>query len=194
MEVMAGKGKVFASQMQDSSDLLARMQSSELRNRLDRDGYLLLRSVLPREQILAARSAALEQLAQLRPEVFAPGTNAAEGRAAPGASSLGLLDQQQIAHSEEVADVLHHPILFDLASHLLQGADVITTGYKWLRAVGRGEFTGVHTDRVFLGRGAENLITIWLPIGDVPVRARQHLQLSGLSAPPWWDGGSQWCA
>jgi len=31
---------------------------------------------------------------------------------------------------------------------------VVTSGYKWLRAVGAAQFTGLHTDRVFLGRGA----------------------------------------
>jgi hypothetical protein len=35
----------------------------------------------------------------------------------------------------------------------LQAEEVVTSGYKWLRAVGRSEFTGLHTDRVFLGRG-----------------------------------------
>lgn len=35
-------------------------------------------------------------------------------------------------------------------------------GYKWLRGVARGEFTGLHTDRVFLGRGSDRLLTIWL--------------------------------
>lgn len=45
---------------------------------------------------------------------------------------------------------------------------VITTGYKWLRAVARGEFTGLHTDRVFLGRGSGALLTAWLPLGSVP--------------------------
>jgi hypothetical protein len=34
--------------------------------------------------------------------------------------------------------------------------------YKWLRGVARGEFTGLHTDRVFLGRGSDRLLTIWL--------------------------------
>jgi hypothetical protein len=34
-----------------------------------------------------------------------------------------------------------------------QAGEVVTSGYKWLRAVGRSEFTGLHTDRVFLGRG-----------------------------------------
>ena len=33
----------------------------------------------------------------------------------------------------------------------------------------RGEFTGLHTDRVFLGRGSSRLLTVWLPLGDVPV-------------------------
>lgn len=32
---------------------------------------------------------------------------------------------------------------------------VVTSGFKWLRAVARAEFTGLHTDRVFLGRGAD---------------------------------------
>ena len=48
-----------------------------------------------------------------------------------------------------------------------QVEDVITTGYKWLRAVAKGEFTGVHTDRVFLGRGSSRVLTAWLPLGKV---------------------------
>ncbi len=45
--------------------------------------------------------------------------------------------------------------------------DVITTGYKWLRAVCKGEFTGVHTDKVFLGRGSPRVLTAWVPLGQV---------------------------
>ena len=44
---------------------------------------------------------------------------------------------------------------------------VMTAAYKWLRAVAAGEFTGVHTDRVFLGGGAARLVTAWIPLGDV---------------------------
>lgn len=50
---------------------------------------------------------------------------------------------------------------------LVQVPEVITTGYKWLRAVAKGEFTGVHTDRVFLGRGSSRVLTAWLPLGKV---------------------------
>ena len=44
----------------------------------------------------------------------------------------------------------------------------MTSYYKWLRAVARGEFTGLHCDRVFLGRGSRALLTAWLPLGRVP--------------------------
>lgn len=37
--------------------------------------------------------------------------------------------------------------------HVHQAEEVVTSGYKWLRAVGASQFTGLHTDRVFLGRG-----------------------------------------
>ena len=48
-----------------------------------------------------------------------------------------------------------------------RGGGAITTAYKWFRAVGGGEFTGVHTDRVFLGDGSDRLITAWLPFSEV---------------------------
>ena len=44
---------------------------------------------------------------------------------------------------------------------------VVTTEYKWLRAVARGEFTGAHTDRVYVGGGSQRLLTLWLPLGEV---------------------------
>lgn len=36
-----------------------------------------------------------------------------------------------------------------------QEEEVVTSGFKWLRAVAHAEFTGLHTDRVFLGRGVD---------------------------------------
>ena len=55
------------------------------------------------------------------------------------------------------------------ATSLSQDDDVVTTAFKWLRAVAPEEFTGVHTDRVFLGRGSPRLLTAWIPLGDCPV-------------------------
>lgn len=49
-----------------------------------------------------------------------------------------------------------------------QGEEVVTPAYKWLRAVGDHEFTGLHMDRVFMGRSAR-MLTAWIPLGRVPI-------------------------
>ena len=50
----------------------------------------------------------------------------------------------------------------------VQGSEVVTPAYKWLRAVGDHEFTGLHMDRVFMGR-SPRMLTAWIPLGEVPV-------------------------
>ena len=44
-----------------------------------------------------------------------------------------------------------------------------TYAYKWLRAVAEDEFTGAHFDSVYMGRGSQDLLTAWIPLGDIPV-------------------------
>lgn len=46
-------------------------------------------------------------------------------------------------------------------------AQVVTTRFKWLRGVAKGQFTGLHSDKVFLGQGSSRLLTAWLPITQV---------------------------
>lgn len=69
------------------------------------------------------------------------------------------------------------------SSCCLQVPDVITTGYKWLRAVCKGEFTGVHTDKVFLGRGSSRVLTAWVPLGQVmhPNSCKSYVYQSSLA-------------
>ena len=49
------------------------------------------------------------------------------------------------------------------------GTKPTTYAYKWLRAVGEEEFTGAHFDSVYMGRGSQELMTAWIPLGDIPV-------------------------
>lgn len=58
-----------------------------------------------------------------------------------------------------------HP---EVACYCIQGANVVTPAYKWLRAVGDHEFTGLHMDRVFMGR-SPRMLTAWIPLGDIPI-------------------------
>lgn len=50
--VMAGTGEVLAADMADSTPLLVSQAWGDLRGRLQRDGYLLLRDVLPASDVL----------------------------------------------------------------------------------------------------------------------------------------------
>ena len=62
------------------------------------------------------------------------------------------------------------------------GGEVITFDHKWLRGGHKGRthlkkrmstffpqdaFTGVHVDNVYMGRGTQDLLTMWIPLGDV---------------------------
>ena len=52
---------------------------------------MLIRGLLNRDSVEDARAAALEELAALRPELFAAGVPPHLGHATPGATNLGLL-------------------------------------------------------------------------------------------------------
>ena len=46
---------------------------------------------------------------------------------------------------------------------------ILTAPFKWLRSVPNGQFTGLHTDRMYMGQGSQRLVTVWTPLGDVPI-------------------------
>lgn len=165
--VKAGTGVVQTSSMIDSTPEHAARNWAFLRQRLQQEGYLMIRNVLPSPQVMEARTFLLEELHRSKPGCFAPGTSPSEARAAEGARGLGLLGRQDLAAAPPVSAVLESPALFALMQSLMQVKDVITSGHKWLRGVAQSEFTGLHTDRVFLGRGTSQLLTAWLPLGAV---------------------------
>ena len=49
------------------------------------------------------------------------------------------------------------------------GTTALTYDYKWLRVVPPKGFTGAHYDIVYMGRGTDNVLTCWTPIGDIPI-------------------------
>uniref|UniRef100_A0A061RZK2 Phytanoyl-dioxygenase n=1 Tax=Tetraselmis sp. GSL018 TaxID=582737 RepID=A0A061RZK2_9CHLO len=86
---------------------------------------------------------------------------------------------QQVAAMPNVRRVLESGRLFELMANLFQDPEVVTSDFKWLRAVAPGEFTGVHTDRVFLGKGSSRLLTAWIPLGDCPVEEGSMMVVPG---------------
>lgn len=148
----------------DSAPL--RHDPAALRDRLASDGYLLLRGLIPRDTVLAARRAILDYMAEH--EGLEPGSRPLDGVMGFQGKSVPLMGRRPITHEPAVAAVLEGPELFAFYRDLF-AQDVLTFDYKWLRAVGHEEFTGCHYDVVYMGRGTPNLLTCWVPLGDIPI-------------------------
>eukprot|EP01052_Picozoa_sp_SAG31_P011106 SAG31_NODE_622_length_13493_cov_7.301254_4_plen_350_part_00 len=154
--------------------------AAELKARLERDGYLFLKGAVPRAAVLAGQRKIARTLAAegwLR-----PGTDPRECLVDPTLDwdsphppkALGQTDTQQLLRSEEVSRVLNAPELHHIFQVLFDEKPS-SLDFKWLRAVRPGGFSGFHMDNVYMGRGSEQLHTVWIPWHDV------DLALGGLA-------------
>lgn len=165
MKVKIGKrelemGGKYLTELRDSNDILG--DTKALLERIEQDGYLLIRGFHDREQVLAARRGYLKQL-HLKGHLLQD-TNWEDGVVGPtgkGASFMGNnLDMPALL------DVVNSPKTMQFFDRFL-GGKPLTFDFKWARAVGPGEFTGSHYDIVYMGRGTKKLYTLWTPLGDI---------------------------
>ena len=136
-----------------------------LQERLRHDGYLYLKDVLPKDLVLAARKAVLSALESSG--MVLPGE---DGRLNPHSSCQ--TDQGAVpswlARCPEMLQLVESDALKNLMEKVLDSeAGVQTLDHKWLRAVGRGENSGFHTDSVYLNQGSREGLTCWIPLGNV---------------------------
>ena len=146
-----------------------------LAERLDRDGYLFLKGFLNASAINQARRFLLGEFSshfQIDSEFSLDDARLAKFSSADPqqttTASVSLLSRQDLAHSEMVLSALEAPELYLLFFYLFSArleeevVDVATFDFKWLRAVEKKGFTGVHSDRVFFGN--TQLHTAWIPL------------------------------
>ncbi|MCF7817515.1 MAG: phytanoyl-CoA dioxygenase family protein [Kiritimatiellales bacterium] len=136
---------VEIDEMRIANDLLGDPEA--LRDRLETDGYLLIREFHPRDEVLAARRALLEAM-----EVN-------------GLKSISP-HNRDLARLPELLRVLESPRLFSFFKDYF-GEEALTFDEKWLRTVPNGGYTGLHFDTVYMGRGSNRLHTTWTPLGDL---------------------------
>ncbi len=158
--------------------------TAALRERLAKDGYLLLRGWIDREMVLKGRETILTHMAAH--EGLEPGTRPLEGVMGSRGRGVPLMGRQAITHHPDVLAVLEHPTLVSLYERLFDGP-VITFSYKWLRAVGKEEATGAHMDHVYMGRGSQRVMTCCIPFGDIPVRQGTLAVCTGSHADPAFE-------
>lgn len=148
-------------ELHDCTPLLA--DPVALRQHMADEGYLYLRGVLNRDDLMAARRSMLEKLA-------------AEGHldltypldAAKAAAGARIAFKPDLAvRNELVHKVLYTGPMMEIFTKLLDG-EVRHFDYTWIRAVAPGIATPPHMDIVYMGRGTKQLYTAWTPYGDVP--------------------------
>jgi phytanoyl-CoA hydroxylase len=164
----------------------------ELRRRYAADGYLFLKALLPREDVLKAREEYFKMLAPsgvLKPNTLPVqgifdsdnkdaadfpgiGAGAAPANGTPGEATAEKF--VQLALQAHYADwyketFCKHPVLKNFVARLTGwGDNTVAVRRSLLRNNTPGnKAIGVHYDQIFLRHGEPTSVTAWVPMGDV---------------------------
>ncbi|MBS0631696.1 MAG: phytanoyl-CoA dioxygenase family protein [Verrucomicrobia bacterium] len=145
-----------------SSDALH--DPAELNRRLDEDGYLYIRDFFNRDLIQAGRMSIAERLAaedSLDPAYPVEEIIARTDKVMTYRGDLAL-------NNPRMDRVVYGPELLGFYRNLF-GEPVRHFDHTWFRAVSRGQGTPPHCDLVYMSRGTHQLLTCWIPFGNVPL-------------------------
>jgi len=141
--------------------------------RLRVDGYVYLRGVLDREDVLGLRETYFRQFPA---SYLKPGTTPRDGvwsgRAPASLPPHGAAGHpaHALVRSRVFARFVANPRLERLAQVLLDEPEVMRLPRQILRHFHCGPLSSrAHTDYDYLDRGSDRLITMWLPVGDCSV-------------------------
>ena len=140
-----------------------------LRARFLDDGYLFLKAILPRAAVLEARCEVFQRLVQVG-EIAEP----AQAGIATGASQRAEREPdlgrfwKSVSEGTRLRFISHGEAMSAIMS-LVFGEPARPQDYMFLRAAIPGRATGLHFDYPFFTRAHDQVATVWLPFGDVPV-------------------------
>lgn len=140
-----------------------------LRRSFADNGYVLLRDVLARDEVLAARHEVFSRLAEVD-EIQQPveaGLPTGTSRRAEVAPDLGAF-WKSVSEGSALRRVTHGSRLRELVG-LLFDAPARPHDYLFLRPAPVGNATNLHYDYPFFAGGASQIVTCWLPLGEIPV-------------------------
>lgn len=163
----------------------------ELRERLEKDNYLFLKGLLPRDDVLRAREGYFKFLSPSG--VLKPGTEPVEGvfdlskdiagfprigagetggNGRPGGDQAAVfVDLALQAHMEDfyAEDFCKHPALSSFIAKLTGWGDKTMMFRRSLlrNNIPGAHAIGVHYDQIFLRHGDVSNITAWCPMGDI---------------------------
>jgi ectoine hydroxylase-related dioxygenase (phytanoyl-CoA dioxygenase family) len=158
--------------LRESSSALA--DRSELRARLETDGYLYLKGFFPREDVLEIRRNILERLGQR--DLILPSADPLDAPANPEHRTAFMPELAE--KNPELESLIYGRSVMGLYESLLEGP-VLHYDFTWFRPIGPGLGTVPHCDLVYMGRGTHRLFTMWVPYGDVPLSLGGLMVLEG---------------
>jgi ectoine hydroxylase-related dioxygenase (phytanoyl-CoA dioxygenase family) len=160
-------------ELRDSAYLVG--DAEALRARMQEDGYLFVRGLLKREDVMAARKVIVERLAA--EGLLQPGTDPMEAIIRPGGESTFRADLTK--DNPPLDRLLYTGPIMEFYREFF-GEPVLHFDFTWLRAMSPGKGTCPHCDVVYMGRGTrEKLLTGWTPLGDAPMRLGGLMILEG---------------
>jgi ectoine hydroxylase-related dioxygenase (phytanoyl-CoA dioxygenase family) len=154
-----------------------------LPRRLADDGYVFLRGVLDRSQVLEARQA---YFARFDPSYLAAGTETGDGIFSGhrpddlGAHGTAGHPAHDFVRSDTWHDLVSDPVLHELAGDVLGGpTDLLPR--QIVRQFDRSSHRAsrAHVDHTYLDAGSGDVITMWIPLGDCPVETGPLVYLEG---------------
>jgi len=152
------------------------------RQRLEEDGYLFLPGFFKREDVLKARDVVTDRLMAngFLDENFPAGEAVVKNikiansqsafRPDGDPASLKFFKADDFTGDNQPLDELTHQGKLKHFFEAYFGRDVLYLNYTWFRVISPGFGTPPHCDMVYMGRGTQNLLTTWLPVGDAPLR------------------------
>ena len=151
-----------------------------LRARFDSNGYLWLKGFLPRADVFDFRRHFFGQFVDTG--LLASGSDPVEGLYAGQEHNHDLARRRlmELVRSAAYESFCLHPRLW-------QFLDAFTGGPSYLHKrklirytrPGDASATGAHYDLTYLRAGTDKLVTVWIPIGDVPVAMGGLVYLEG---------------
>jgi hypothetical protein len=153
----------YLDELTDSTAYLA--DTDRLRARLEDDGYLLLRQLLPTDLVLEARRQMLTVLSGRG--ALDPDRDLLDAVAAPDGRGGFFGGTNELTCCPAYLQLVSCEPLMAFMSRLL-GGPAMKFDFNWLRVVPPGDNSPAHYDICFMGRGTHRLYTAWIPLGDVP--------------------------
>ena len=158
----------LVGELTDSTDLLAAPDA--LRERIEQDGYLLLRGAVDPQRIQAARGEVftrLEEVGEIRaPSIAGIATGTSQRRAQEG--DLGAF-WRSVSQGSALRTATHGAELYDIMARVL-GQPAQPHDYLFLRPARVGLSTRLHFDFPFFARHSPQIYTAWLALGEIPRR------------------------